>query len=457
VSVNEFGFMTRQDVSSKHTNPLEDTTIALFGLGKMGLPLAAVFADHGATVHGVDVDSAVVTAVSNGTSPVDGEPGLDELVGTYGGDTLLATTDGTEAASKASIAIVIVPTLVDGETPDLSAILAAGEEISSGIDQGDLVILESTVPPGTTNGVFRSAVEPDHLDAGEDFDLAFCPERTASGSALTDITESYPKIVGGTTEHATQRAGALYKDVNQCGVIEMDGATAAEAVKVYEGIYRDINIALANELAGLSEGYGIDAWSVFEAANTQPYCDIHRPGIGVGGHCIPVYPHFVMEESSDTPLIETARSINDDMPARTANRLLSMLADEDVDHADARVLVLGITYRAGVAETRFAPAIETIDSLLEAGVTVFAHDPLLEKGAIATTGAKPADDPTSITDLDALVLATGHDEYRNLDLDRMREDMRHPILVDGRNFFDRESTSGFREWTIGRRERPAQV
>lgn len=428
---------------------LSGTTIAVYGLGKMGLPLAAVLADVGADVRGVDIDQSIVSAVNDGTSPID-EPGLPELVSEYGGGTLEATTDGPAAAQDADVMIVLVPTILDDKNePALGPILDVAEDIAAGVGEGDLVILESTAPPGTTEGVFRETVEPDDLTAGMDFGLAHCPERTSSGRVIQDITESYPKIVGGIDTESTRGAASLYRVFNEPGVIEMDSATAAEAVKVFEGVYRDVNIALANELAKACEEWGLNATDVFDAANTQPYCEIHDAGIGVGGHCIPVYPYFVTSRAESTPLLETARETNDDMPRHAVRLLESLLAGEGVDLAESNVLVLGLTYRPGVRELRYAPALDAIEHLRQAGATVYAHDPLVDEKTIRTHGAKPVAEPINVTNLDGIVLATGHESYNNLNLGQLRDEMRTPVLVDGRDFFDDDAIEGFRYAAIG--------
>lgn len=428
---------------------LSETTVAVYGLGKMGLPLAAVLADQNADVLGVDIDDSVVAAVNEGRSPVD-EPGLQKRVAEYGGSRLEATTDGEEAAREAEVMIVLVPTVLDEESsPALGPVLDVAETIATGVNRDDLVVLESTAPPGTTEGVFREAVEPDNLTAGKDFGLAHCPERTSSGRVIRDLTESYPKIVGGIDEASTRRAASLYRVFNEPGVVEMNSATAAEAVKVFEGVYRDVNIALANELGKACEEWGLDATEVFRAANTQPYCEIHDPGIGVGGHCIPVYPHFVIDRANKTPLLETARDVNDQMPAHAVRILESLLAGEGVDIAGANILVLGLTYRPGVRELRYAPALDVIERLNETGATVYAHDPLLEDGTIRDCGAEPVPSPASVEKLDSVVLATGHETYGDLDLDRLRDGMRTPVLVDGRDFFSHDAIEGFRYAAIG--------
>ncbi|RXK47431.1 nucleotide sugar dehydrogenase [Halorientalis pallida] len=427
---------------------LSSITVTVFGLGKMGLPLAAVLADHGARVVGVDIDEETVTAVDDGHAPVS-EPGLQALLDEYAETRLTATTDGQAAVADADVHIVLVPTLVDDASdPDLGPVLAAAKTIRGGVSAGDLVILESTVPPGTTAGPFAEAAEPDGLTAGEDFGVAHCPERTSSGRVIRDLTESYPKIVGGVSDAGTTAAASFYRQFNDPGVIEMPNATAAEAVKVFEGVYRDVNIALANELAKACEDWGLDAATVFEAANSQPFCDIHDPGVGVGGHCIPVYPHFVMNRAEETPLLATARAVNDGMPGHTADITASLVRGAGVDLADASVLVLGLTYRPGVDETRFAPAFDLVEALRDLDVTVAAHDPLLSAAEIESAGASPVTDPTDGT-WDAVVLATGHEAYESLDLDALAGAMRTPILVDGRDFFDPADVTAFTYACIG--------
>jgi UDP-N-acetyl-D-mannosaminuronic acid dehydrogenase len=435
------------------TGGLSDVTVAVYGLGKMGLPLAALFADRGARVRGVDIDESVVSRIDDGRAPpwAEREPDVPRLVARHGGERLTATTDGRAAAAAADVMVVVVPTVLDDAgSPDLAPVEAAARSIRDGVDVGDLVVLASTVPPGTTAGLFADALTTDELVAGEDFEVAHTPERTSSGRVLEDLTESYPQVVGGITPSGTRAAAALCETVNEVGVVEVDSATHAEAVKVFEGVYRDVNIALANELGTVCEEWGIDARAVFEAANSQPYCDLHRPGCGVGGHCIPVYPQFVTARaaSTPTPLVETARAVNDRMPRHTAETVEAALSAHDRSLAAARVLLLGVTYRAGVPETRYTPAHDVADELDAGGAAVFAHDPLLDE-VDAPAAATPVADPLGVDDVDAVVLVTGHEEYRRLDRIRLRERMRTPVFVDGRGFFAREELSAFDAVWVG--------
>lgn len=437
--------------NTDETPPLSELTVGVWGLGKMGLPLACVLADHGATVRGVDIDSTIVEAVNDGKSPLDGEPGVPGLVKQYSGDRFVATTHGNRVADIVDVAIILVPTVLDdANEPDLAPVIAAAEDIATGLDPADLVVLESTAPPGTTDGVLRETLESSGHDAGDSFGLAFCPERTSSGQVVRDLTESYPKIIGGVDAESTAAAAGLYRQFNEPGVIEMDSATAAEAVKVFEGVYRDVNIALANELGKICVEWGLDADHVFDAANSQPYCEIHDPGIGVGGHCIPVYPHFVMNCASDARLVGTAREINEEMPRHAIDLLESRLTSHGRLLDTANVLLLGVAYRPGVDEVRYAPSLAAIEQLQQAGATVYAHDPVVADETIADAGATAVSDPLAVDELDGIVLATGHGEYRTLPLADLAAGMRTPVFVDGRRFFSAEELDSFDAVAIGR-------
>jgi nucleotide sugar dehydrogenase len=421
-----------------------DVTIAVYGLGKMGLPLAAVFADAGAHVIGADIDEDVVYGINQGICHVTGEPGLPELVErNVGYGRLSATSDLVHAAEAADVMVILVPTLLDGNNnPDMSIVQSVCADIAKGLDPGDFVIQESTVPPRTTQSLILPLLERSGLPAG-DFGVAHCPERTASGRAIIDITGAYPKIVGGIDDASTETARALYSTINKKGVISVSDATAAESVKVFEGLYRDVNIALANELAMVCDELGIDATEVFDAANTQPYSHIHAPGCGVGGHCIPVYPYFITETvKSRTDMLRLARRINDGMPAYTVDLLESAFAELNagISLAGARVLVMGVTYRGDVNETRFSPAIVVINELRARGAEVFAHDPVLGD-LVGRFEAIPYDlDSAAGTDgieeMDAILIASDHAGFRELDWDLLGERMRHKVVVDGRGILD---------------------
>ncbi|MCK4459241.1 MAG: nucleotide sugar dehydrogenase [Methanosarcinales archaeon] len=432
-----------------------DVTIAVCGLGKMGLPLAAVFADAGARVIGADIDEGVVRGINQGICHVTGEPGLPELVERNVGEgRLSATSDLVHAAEEADVMVILVPTLLDrNNNPDMSIVRSVCAYIAKGLNPGDFVIQESTVPPGTTRDMILPILEESGHKIG-DFGVAHCPERTSSGRAIIDITGAYPKIVGGVDSVSTETARALYLTINKKGVIAVSDATAAESVKVFEGLYRDVNIALANELAMVCDELGIDAREVFDAANTQPYSHIHAPGCGVGGHCIPVYPYFIINTvEASTDMLRLARRINDGMPAYTVDLLEDALQEIEVGLSDARVLLLGVTYRGDVNETRFSPAIDVINELKRRGAEVFAYDPVLGS-EVQRFGAIPFDlgSGEGINEIDAILIASDHAEFKEIDWDLLGRLMRHKVVVDGRGILDPEElrSRGYLYRAVGR-------
>jgi UDP-N-acetyl-D-mannosaminuronic acid dehydrogenase len=426
-----------------------ETPVAVYGLGKMGLPLAAVYADVTGNVVGADVDPDVVETVDRGDCHVEREPGLPELVSDlHDREALRAVAEPAEAAAEAAIHVLIVPTpITDDDEPDLSILRAATRSVAEGLSPGDTVVVECTVPPGTTDGLVRETLlEESGLEAGE-FGLAFCPERTSSGRALEDIRGAYPKVVGGVDAESRRAAELVYGEINDEGVLPVSDATTAEAVKVFEGLYRDVNIALANELGQFADEMDVDVREAIETANTQPFCDIHDPGPGVGGHCIPFYPYFVIEPfETRAPLLRTAREVNDSMPEFTVRKLREELDAEGTDLADASVLVLGLTYRPGVEEIRASPSLDIAERLTEAGADVYGVDPVLSAyDAFELT-------PLSLSDIygrafDGVVMVTPHEEF-----DEIRwPEVGRPggsVVVDGRDTLGLDDTD-HRVYTIG--------
>ncbi len=403
---------------------------AVYGLGKMGLPLAAIIAEKGGKVIGVDVDKTTVESINKGECHVYGEPGLAEMVArNVKNGRLTATTDLVRAAQEADVMIIIVPVFLDSDKKaDLSIITSVSKSIAKGMKPGDFVITECTLPPRTTKDVILPILLESGLKQGQ-FGLAHCPERVSSGRTIQDITEAYPKVVGGIDEKSAETAVGIYRVINTNGVIKVSDATTAEAVKVFEGVYRDVNIALANELVKACDEIGIDAIEAFTVANTQPYSHIHMPGPGVGGHCIPVYPYFITENvKSDTSLLKLARKINDEMPQYTVNLLKRGLNKAGLTLESSSILVLGVTFRGDVKETRCSPAQSIIDILKKGGAQVFAYDPLLEK-EVEQMGAIPhgIDD---FSDIDAIIVAADYKEFKNIDWTSIQ--MRHKILIDGK-------------------------
>lgn len=419
-------------------------TVAVYGLGKMGLPLAAVFADKGARVIGVDVDQKLVNEINEGRCPIVNEPGLPEVLkANVARGRLSATTDGVAAAKESDVMVILVPCLLNSDkNPDLAAITAVCSSISRGLSKGDFVILETTVPPRTTRDVVLPILKQSGLKEGE-FGLAFCPERTSSGRAVRDITGAYMKVVGGIDRKSTQTAEAIYSVINKKGVITVSDTTTAEAVKIFEGIYRDVNIALSNELALVCREMGVSSTEVFPVVN-EPFDEEHqryhinllRPGAGVGGHCIPVYPYFVTKTTgTDTSLIKLARKINDSMPFHMVDLVIEGLNALGGSVRGSNILILGLAFRGGVKEARNSPAIPIIQRLKKLHANVFLYDPLFSREEIESFGAAYSD---SFDNMDCLVIVTDHKEFKEYDWQKIGNKMRSKVIVDGRQIVEPE-------------------
>ena len=292
-------------------------TVAVVGAGKMGLPLAGQFASHGWSVIAVDIDPRVVDSINAGKSHVGEEPGLADLVrDAHAAGQLRATLDGAEAAREADVVVLIVPVILDDESrPDHRWMDSAVEAIAPGVHAGSTVIFETTLPVGDTRGRYAPRLEAvtglrsTGADT-DDFVVAFSPERLYSGAALVNLA-TYPKLVGGLGPAGTARAAAFYESVLDAEVVAMSSAEAAEFAKLADTTYRDVNIALANEFSRYADRIGVDITEVIAAANSQPYSHIHQPGIGVGGHCIPVYPHFLLDRAPELEIVALSRRVND--------------------------------------------------------------------------------------------------------------------------------------------------
>lgn len=407
-----------------------EVTVAVYGLGKMGLPLAAVFADKGTKVIGVDVSEEVVKGINNGVNHIKEEPGLDELVArTVESGNLKASSDLVETASNSDVLIILVPTLIKNNKPNLSIVHSVAENISRGLVKGDIVITECTMPPGSTEDLIP-ILEESGLRVGRDFGLGHCPERTMTGTAVRDITGQYPKIIGAVDEKTMEALTAVYSQVNSNGIIPVSGIKAAELVKVFEGVYRDVNIALANELTGVCERFNVDYMEILEAANTQPYSHLHTPG-GVGGHCIPYYPYFVMD--SDTVLLRSAREVNDSIPDHIIQLIREVLGESGRELGDSNIMVLGISFRGGVKETIKSTAVEVIEKLKPLAGCVYAYDPLFGREEVECFNAVYSE---GFGGMDCVVIASDHNEFRDYSWAEIAGELRTKTVVDTRQIIN---------------------
>lgn len=383
--------------------------VTIAGLGKIGVPLAAQFASKGACVTGYDINPARVAEINERRNPLRGEPGLHELIPSMvAAGNLRATTDVRDAAAGADVLILIVPVDVDAtQKPDFAMLDAAVGALAPHLPRGMLVIVETTVPVGTTRyRVAPRIIEASGMTPTVDFSLAFSPERVSSGTVLRDL-RAYPKIVGGIDPHSTARAADFYRAVLDADIMPVRDAETAEFSKLAETTYRDVNIALANEFARIGDRLGVDVRQAIAAANSQPYSHVHAPGVGVGGHCIPVYPYFLAGD--DTELINTARRTNDGMAHYAIAKLGATLGTLE----GATAVVLGLAYRAGVKESRHSSAFGLVNALSAAGATVYVHDPLYTAEEIRAHGLEPP--PSWPLQCDAFVVQAWHPAYDALD------------------------------------------
>jgi nucleotide sugar dehydrogenase len=406
--------------------------VAVVGLGKIGLPLAAHLAGRGHSVVGCDIRPNVVDSVNAGRSHVTDEAGLAAAVqAAVAGGRLTATTDTTEATRGSEVAIVIVPVVIDeNKRPDYRSLDLALRAVGKGLQRDATVIVETTLPVGATRGHVGPILAAESgLTCGKDFHLAFSPERVYSGRIFADLAR-YPKIVGGVDAESTRRAAAFYAASLDVPVTEVANSETAEFAKLAETTYRDANIALANQLALYGGARGADVKQAFDAANTQPFSHIHRPGIGVGGHCIPVYPHFLLSDTNngELDLVRLARAVNDGM----AERCLAWLEESLGGLSGKRVLVLGLSYRENVKELSFSTALVVIDQLRRAGAIVMAHDPHFTASELAGLEVEVVDLKDALH-VDAVVIQALHREYESLDWGRFRG-LR--VVLDGRGGLD---------------------
>lgn len=427
--------------------------IAVIALGKIGLPLAVQFASKGHEVVGVDVNGAVVDLVNRGVEPFPGEAHLQEkLSELVPAGALRATTDYADAVPGADAVVIVVPLFVNDETwqPDFGWMDAATRSLAEHITPGTLVSYETTLPVGTTRKRWVPLIEEiSGLTEGKDFHAVFSPERVLTGRVFADLRK-YPKLVGGLSDEGARRAIEFYEAVldfdarpdltRSNGVWDLGSAEASELAKLAETTYRDVNIGLANQFARFADKNGIDVYKVIDASNSQPYSHIHRPGIAVGGHCIPVYPRLYLFNDPDATVVRAAREANAAMPNYAVDLAAAAIGGS---LAGRTVAVLGAAYRGGVKETAFSGVFATVAALAERGATVKVHDPMYSDDELAAFGWEPFHVGESA---DVVIIQADHGEYRELS----PADIPGVVaLVDGRNVTDAAAWSAVTRVVIG--------
>lgn len=422
--------------------------ITVVGGGRMGLPLASVFGKRGAFVTVADIDTGLVAAINAGECPYE-EPGLPELMRElHVAGRLTATTDTSASAANSDAIVIIVPAhLTKDREIDFGILRAASAAVGAGIRPGTLVVYETTVSIGGTRRELLPVLEEHSgLVAGRDFSVAYSPERVKANLVMSRL-ESTPKVVGGLDDASREKVTQLYGKYLGAEIDDVGSLEAAESTKLLGMLYRDVNIALANELAAFCELAGVDFDRIRSAANRDGEANLLIPGIGVGGHCTPVYPYFLTRESRrlgfTQRISEAAREINDGQPARQLGRIETYCTPL----SGRRVHILGLGFRPGVKVDTLSPAFELRDDLVRRGAQVTLEDPFYDDSEIRSSGFLPG----SIFDAEVVVLNTAHNEFSDPDFRRWRSEG-VKVVLDGRNHWSQAEAeaAGLLYFGIGR-------
>ena len=406
--------------------------ICIVGLGYIGLPTATMFSCYGHKVIGVDVNEKVVNNINKGKIIIE-EPNLEELVeDVVKKGNLIASISPKES----DVFIISVPTPIkDDKTSDMSYVISATKSIVKYLKEGNIVVLESTSPVGTTEEVVKPIIEESGLKVGRDIMLGYCPERVIPGKIIYEL-KSNDRVIGGIDKKSAEEIRKIYKTIVD-GNIYLTDCKTAELCKLMENTYRDVNIALSNELLLICDKLNINVWEVIEYSNKHPRVNLHTPGPGVGGHCLAVDPWFIIEKEPElSNIIKSSRLLNDSMPEYVYNKINKILQKDK----SKKITILGITYKANTDDMRESPIIKLIDKLLKNNYNVKVFDPYIKDFQINCQSILEA-----CKDSDLLILGVNHDYFKNLPLDEIKTTMKGNLILDTRNFLDKEEVekSGF--------------
>jgi nucleotide sugar dehydrogenase len=427
--------------------------VAVYGLGHVGSPLASSWLRAGAHVIGIDNSSEVLENARKGRTHIY-EPGVNEAFSKgLKEKRFFVYSDPLKGSQDSHFKLICVPVLLtDSFSADLSAVKQVTTAIGQGLKKGDVVSLNPSVPPGTSEDVVLPILEEQSgLKVEQDFYMVYNPERIYEGRAIEDIEERYPAIVAGAGAKSLEIGAKLYSLVAKKGVIKIDSIRTAETEKLLEGVYRDVNIALANEMAKFCEKAGVDFWEAREAANSQPFCHIHKPGAGVGGACIPVYPQFILyaarKSGVECTIISFGRNVNDSMPAYCVEQAMKLIDRSDISKCS--IALLGLGFRGGVSDTRLSPTYKVIEELKKLKVKeIRVHDPLVTRDPNLPQDIMLTSDLSRATkNADLVILISDHPEYHNITSKDLNSGAR---VYDGRGILDRSQFAASRFASIGR-------
>ena len=452
MNINRLGYDKSASLMEGNNTP----TICIIGLGYVGLPTAIGFHDAGFNVWGVDVSERTVETILQGENPT-GDPELDDIVPSAGAERWNISTSASEAVPNCDFVLVTVPTpITDDLKPDLSYVKAAGKAVFESIrpDSRAIVVLESTVYPGVTRQIWTPIISELGLKLGVDLEIAYCPERFNPGDTAHGVRQ-VARVIGCSNPKIGNELVELYSKLTAGDVRYVGELEVAEAAKVIENVQRDINIALVNELAQILPALDVDVEDVLSAAATKWNFHRYTPGVGVGGHCIPVDPYYMIQRASDVGvpagLISAARAVNRSMPSYVASNVIDLLWKKGVPATDARVLLLGWSYKAEVGDPRETPAEPLAMDLMGKNITVGAWDPHIES-SFYPEGVVGVEDIAYAEGYDLVILVTAHKACLEIDWKELLTNMRTPLIYDGRRVLDLENLSsmGWNSHAVGR-------
>ena len=395
--------------------------LAVIGLGYVGLPLAIEAANNKLNVAGYDINESVVDSLNKSSSPV--EDITDKVLQDALSKDFLITTDSS-VLGESEFIVISVPTPLTDYQPDLSYVEAATKSISENLTKGQIIILESTTYPGTTLEIVKPILEKNsNLVAGEDFLLGYSPERIDPGNKEWTFKNT-PKIVSGINEKSLKKISEFYNSIID-EVVEVSGTREAEMVKLIENTYRQVNIAMVNELAILSNMLDIDIWEVVDAAKTKPFgFQSFRPGPGVGGHCIPIDPKYLSFKTRQigqpVRFVELAQEINNSMPNYVISRISELMNRKEKLLKNSKILILGVAYKKDIGDTRESPAIDIIESLLEKSAEVSFYDPYVDELIVNKESILKEQDLESISNYDMVIIHTPHSSFSEIDFENIK-------------------------------------
>ena len=414
--------------------------VCVVGIGRIGLPSALSFAKSGLTTIGVDINESLVQKINDDNFPLEDEPGYEEIFhDVIKNKTFSATTKIEEGITESNLILLSLPTPMDeNNIPDYSVLANVAKQLSQLLQPNSLVIVESTVEPGFIEDVMINLIsDNDRLDAEKNFFIGVCPENANPGEILHDFT-NLPRLVGGINQDISKVIQLIYSFVFGVELIEMPDCKTANAVKLTTNVFRDVNIAFVSELSLMFEKLGIDTMKVLEAAKKKYNFQVHYPGAGVGGPCLPINSYQLLNTAkrlgSNLSIIESGRKINEKMPEHVINLTLDAFNECNKTIQDSSILILGISYKPDVKDIQLTPAEQVINKLQDLGVKIHIYDPYFKsKKVFGITVAENIENV--ISTVDASIILTAHDEFKKIEI-ALFSKMLNPILIDTRGIID---------------------